>query len=74
MPTSHDLSGLMKFLDRDEWRECFAEVFDDHFGPILDDGDMEFEELAEILGADMAMTLWGCADPGFRGRTQQHRR
>jgi hypothetical protein len=65
MPTSHDLSGLMKFLDRDEWRECFAEVFDDHFGPILDDGDMEFEELAEILGADMAMTLWGCAFEDF---------
>ncbi|WP_192359888.1 hypothetical protein [Mesorhizobium mediterraneum] len=65
MPTSHDLNGLMKFLSRDEWRECFAEVFDDHFGPILADGDMEFEELAEVLGADRAMTLWGCAFEDF---------
>lgn len=38
MPTSHDLNGLMKFLNRDEWRECFEEVFDDHFGPILAKG------------------------------------
>ncbi|CCV06943.1 conserved hypothetical protein [Mesorhizobium metallidurans STM 2683] len=65
MPTSHDLNGLMKFLGRDEWSECFAEVFDDHFNPILADGDMEFEDLAEILGADRAMTLWGCAFEDF---------
>ncbi|RWO26061.1 hypothetical protein [Mesorhizobium sp.] len=65
MPTSHDLNGLMKFLSRDEWRECFEEVFDDHFGPILGDGDMEFEELAEVLGDDRVMTLWGCAFEDF---------
>ncbi|MFW8584702.1 hypothetical protein ACOJBM_06745 [Rhizobium beringeri] len=35
MPTSHDLKGLMKFLAREEWRECFDEVFYDHFGPVL---------------------------------------
>jgi hypothetical protein len=38
MPTSHDLKGLMKFLARDEWSECFDEVFDEHFGPVLDAG------------------------------------
>ncbi|RWM60834.1 MAG: hypothetical protein EOR78_02585 [Mesorhizobium sp.] len=65
MPTSHDLNGLMKFLSRDEWSECFAEVFDDHFGPILGDGDMEFEELAEVLGDDRVMNLWGCAFEDF---------
>jgi len=50
MPTSHDLKGLMKLLARDEWRECFDEVFYDHFGPVLDAGDMGFEDIAEILG------------------------
>jgi hypothetical protein len=65
MPTSHDLSGLMKFLARDNWSECFAEVFDDHFCPVLDAGDMEFEDLAEIFGDDWAMTLWGCAFEDF---------
>lgn len=65
MPTSNDLKGLMKFLARDEWQECFGEVFTDHFGPILDDGDMEFEDLAEILGDDWAMTFWECAFEDF---------
>ncbi|MDI6029362.1 hypothetical protein QBK99_24710 [Corticibacterium sp. UT-5YL-CI-8] len=65
MPASHDLKGLMKFLAREEWRGCFEEVFDDHFGPVLDAGDMEFDDLAEILSDDWAMTLWGCAFEDF---------
>lgn len=65
MPASHDLKGLMKFLARDEWRGCFVEVFDDHFGPVLEAGDMEFDELADILSDDWAMTLWGCAFEDF---------
>lgn len=65
MPTSHELKGLMKFLGRDEWRDCFEEVFDDHFGPVLEAGDLEFEDLAKILGDDWAMTLWGCAFEDF---------
>lgn len=65
MPTSHDLKGLMKFLTREEWRECFDEVFYDHFGPVLNAGDMDFEDIAEILGDDWAMTLWGCAFEDF---------
>ncbi len=65
MPASHDLKGLMKFLAREEWRGCFEEVFDDHFGPVLKAGDMEFDDLAETLGDDWAMTLWGCAFEDF---------
>ncbi|RUU06969.1 hypothetical protein EOD23_11785 [Mesorhizobium sp. USDA-HM6] len=65
MPTSHDLSGLMKFLARDEWRECFEEVFNEHFGPILDEGDAEFEDLAEVLGEHRMNALWGCAFEDF---------
>ena len=65
MPASYDLKGLMKFLARDEWCGCFEEVFDDHFGPVLKAGDMEFDDLAEILGNDWAMTLWGCAFEDF---------
>ncbi|TGP27299.1 MULTISPECIES: hypothetical protein [unclassified Mesorhizobium] len=64
MPISHDLSGLMKFLARDEWRECFEEVFNEHFGPILD-GEGEFEDLAEVVGDYWTMALWGCAFEDF---------
>jgi hypothetical protein len=65
LPTSNDLKGLMKFLARDEWRECFEEIFDDHFGPVLDASKMQFAEIAEIVGEDWAMTLWGCAFEDF---------
>ncbi|MCJ8507061.1 hypothetical protein MUU53_03960 [Rhizobium lemnae] len=65
MPTSHDLKGLMKFLAREEWRDCFDEVFEDHFGPVLEAGEMDFEDIAEILGDNWAMTLWGCAFEDF---------
>lgn len=65
MPTAHDLKGLMKFLDRDNWGDCFEEVLDDHIGPVLDAGQMEFEDLAETLGGDLAMTVWGCAFEDF---------
>ncbi|WP_027169347.1 hypothetical protein [Mesorhizobium sp. WSM3224] len=64
MPTSHDLKGLMKFLARDEWRECFEEVFNEHFGPVLDGGG-DFEDLAEVLGDHWTNALWGCAFEDF---------
>lgn len=65
MPSSHDLKGLMKFLARDEWRDCFEDTLDDHFGPVLDTGNMEFDDLAEMLGEHWTMTLWGCAFEDF---------
>jgi len=65
MPRSHDLKGLVKFLTRKEWSECLDEVFYDHFGPILDAGNMEFKDIAEIIGEVWAMTLWGCAFEDF---------
>jgi len=65
LPTRHDLDGLMKFLNRDVWAECFDLVFDTHFGPILEAGNIEFEDLAEIVGDDWANTLWGCAFEDF---------
>ena len=65
MPTAHDLKGLMKFLGRDKWQDCFGEVLNDHIGAVLDAGDMEFEDIAEILGEDWAMTLQGCAFEDF---------
>lgn len=65
MASSRDLDGLIKFLSRDEWEDCFQEVFDDHFGEILEHGDLDFEDLAEVFGDHWAMTLWGCAFEDF---------
>ncbi|TIW19807.1 MAG: hypothetical protein E5V65_09670, partial [Mesorhizobium sp.] len=64
MPTNHDLGGLMKFLRRDEWRECFEGVFNEHFGPVLE-GEGDFEDLAEVLGDHWTNALWGCVFEDF---------
>lgn len=61
MKTTHDLLGLMKFMGRDNWREDLQDVMDAHFGAVLDETDLDFEELGDILGDHWQMTLWGCA-------------
>lgn len=65
MANSRELDGLMKFLDRGEWGDCFQEVLDDHFGPSLDDPGLDFEDLTELFGEHWAWTLWGCAFEDF---------
>jgi hypothetical protein len=62
---NHSLSGLMKWLSHEEWREPFAETLDLHIGPACDDYDMDFEDMAEVIGDHWAMTLWGCAFEDF---------
>ena len=45
MSTGSDLSGLMKFLGRDNWAARFDEVVGAHFGPIMDEFDLQFDEI-----------------------------
>ena len=62
---NHSLSGLMKWLTHEEWREPFADVLDLHLGVACDDYEMDFEDIAEVIGDHAAMTLWGCAFEDF---------
>ena len=62
---NHSLSGLMKWLAHEEWREPFADVLDLHLGPACEDYEMDFEDIAEAIGDHAAMTLWGCAFEDF---------
>jgi hypothetical protein len=62
---NHSLSGLMKWLTHEEWREPFADVLDLHLGPACEDYEMDFEDIAEVIGDHAAMTLWGCAFEDF---------
>lgn len=55
----------MKFLSRDAWRDCFDEILDAHVGPALRAGEMTFEDLADVIGEQQTMTLWGCAFEDF---------
>ena len=68
MATSHDLKGLIRFLNREEWRACFETVFDEHFAPVLKTADLAFEDLAEMFGDEMGNNLWGCAFEDFLTR------
>ncbi|MBS7707961.1 hypothetical protein [Chelatococcus asaccharovorans] len=65
MKASHDLSGLVKFLSRDDWAFHFEEVMGDHFWPVMDHFDLDHEEINDALGDHWAMTLWGCAFEDF---------
>src|SRR6266851_2567059 len=69
MTSAHSLQGLMKWLTRDEWRDRFAEVYDDHLMAACDQTDLDVDEIISILGQDRFMsTVWGCAFEDFLTR------
>ena len=69
MPSSASLSGLIKWLAREEWREPFDEVLWLHVGPACEQANLELEDLEGLLGQPQFMTLWGCAFEDFLTRT-----
>ncbi|MEA3067273.1 MAG: hypothetical protein QOK41_680, partial [Sphingomonadales bacterium] len=68
MPSSDSLSGLIKWLGREEWRGPFDEVLDQHLGPSCEAAGIEFDEIAEILSDHHFMMLWACAFEDFLTR------
>ena len=62
----------MKWLRRAPWREAFSEVLDSHLGPACAKSGIEISELAEVVGAHWAATLWGCAFEDFLARDLEH--
>src|SRR6267143_927604 len=63
-----DLTGLIKFLARDDWKSSFEEVLGEHFGPAMQEFDLEYEAIGAALGGGWDMTLWGVAFEDFLGR------
>jgi hypothetical protein len=68
MANASSLKGLMTFLRRDEWREPFEEIQDAHFFVACHNAGVDTDGIADILGEDAAMTLWGCAFEDFLSR------
>jgi hypothetical protein len=62
---SFNLSGLVKFHNREDWALHLAEVLGDHFWPVMDEFGLDHEEIGEVLGAHWAVTPWGCAFEDF---------
>jgi hypothetical protein len=68
MRSQRDLTGLIKFLARDDWKSLFEEVLGEHFGPAMQAFDLEYEAIGAALGADWDMILWGVVFEDFLGR------
>ena len=68
MRSHGDLTGLIKFLARDDWKSSFEEVMGEHFGPAMQAFDLEYEAIGAALGGGWDMTLWGVAFEDFLGR------
>lgn len=69
MKPSHDLTNLIGFPQREgPWPDLFRSVLDEHFGPALEEFDLDFEDLEEILGAQLPWVMWGCAFEDFLSR------
>lgn len=60
-PTSHDLSGLIKYASRGSWRDRLDDCLDLHFGPVAEAAGLEPDDLFEMVGPHWEGTLWGCA-------------
>ena len=59
----------MKWLTRKEWRDSFAEVYDNHLMPTCGQTGLDVDEVVSILGEDWFMTtVWGCAFEDFLTR------
>jgi hypothetical protein len=68
MASSNSLSGLIKWLGREEWRSPFEEILDLHLSPACEDAGVELDEIVEILGDHDFRMLWGCAFEDFLTR------
>jgi hypothetical protein len=64
----HDLSDLIKWMSRDEWRHRIDAVTAEHFEPAMREFGLTFEEIGDALGGSWALTLWGCAFEDFLTR------
>jgi hypothetical protein len=61
MRSQRDLSGLIKFLARDDWKSWLEDVMGEHFGAAMEAFDLEYDEIGAALGGGWDMTLWGIA-------------
>ena len=70
MAKANGVDGLIGFIRRnDVWHQRMFDVLAEHIGPALEEFDLDFEDLSELLGETWPMTLWGCAFEDLLART-----
>lgn len=65
--SAHDraIAAIMKWAQREEWRDRLDAIIADHFEPAFEQFDLEPDELPDLLGADGYTQLIGCAFEDF---------
>ena len=61
MKVGHDLSRIIKFATRDDWSDALQDALGDHVGVAMQEFDLEFEEIGELVSNHYAGVLFGCA-------------
>jgi len=64
----HDLSGIIKWSAREDWRPRVDAVMAEHFESALKAFGIAFEAIDDVLGGTWTLTLWGCAFEDFLTR------
>lgn len=59
MSASPDISGIVAWARREEWREAFNERLERHAGPACAAAGIELPEIGAILGVDVVNMVWG---------------
>ena len=68
MAQTHPLGGLIKWSEREPWRERFLEVMAEHAADACEEAGIGIEEIAGVLGEPVAMMLFGAAFEDFLSR------
>ena len=60
MAKASSLSGVRKWLQREEWAEPFDQLLEMHLEVPCDAAGIEMAELPDVLGGDVASNVFGC--------------
>jgi len=60
MAKADRLSGVRKWLEREEWAEAFDELLQIHLEAACEAAGIEIEELDDLVGEDLVSNLFGC--------------
>lgn len=61
MKGGYDLSRIIKFVGREDWRDPFQDAITDQCVEAMEAFDLESDDIAELLGDHYAGILFGCA-------------
>lgn len=65
----NDISDLLTFISQDDlWFARLQEVVAEHLMPALEEFDLDYDDLPEVLGGPWPGVLWGCGFEDFLSR------